>query len=943
MPLNLRKTTRLAFFCVACLAMTYPLLSPKPPISQVALNNAHTKSIAEELQLSVQTQPSLPRYVEASYSPLGRSPVVDAVLGDPHNLPYYGRSVSEKLKAISPTNSLYAMGQACLMAGGLPITADPDKYALATPVKVPPQFLASFGQSTGSLLYSYWISFMQAYLRAESALAALSTEEKRWLTQNYHAFFFGKPQKSAAYDFFTTANPMPFKFYSLAAKVDLVELAECALQLSAIVDDLYAHWADLAALYLKQDFVWEERNLKFVISTQDHATHGDNADFFIDAGGSNTIYSHAGGTSGDKAAALHIDLLGDNTYIGKDFVQGCGFLGVGVLASFSGSNKYVAQNYAQGCGFFGIGLLMNLGEDNQFELDFGGQSCALFGSSLLWTKGPKNSYLAREGMAQAAASTLGIAFLVANAGSDTYQCGVQGQGGTLYGGIGQAGSIGFRYYPWVGQPCLYGGVAFLYSGGSDNSFKIPWLGQGSAYFLGAALLVADGTGDNFQADYDSQGQGLHLAAGLLLKKGGHDRYEGGWGSLGVGADRSVGMFINTGGYNAYAGTEQSIGTARKPKALGVFIDTAGHNAYSFKKHSNASVQWPISPLEWPKALFLEFGGQNSYPQNGDEIQRGDNLSWGTPPHAIGIDSPGTEKAEKDELASLFALFPETPRVPFAFNPDSGWTANTAYRPLKVAAQAEQLQQQIAEIPTADYDRRRQLYESIDLLRFSHPSFEVDLSSLLENPEMISEDQFNYAALWAIQNGKCAHYAEVAEALASGRMATDYARKLAIAFITRCGPPEANDLLAQVMQEDPSEENRATAARFLALRITSATLDLLKPGLESPSEMVRYGAVKGLQDSPVENVLPLISARFDDASFYVRRAAAMAAISLKDKAGIPVLLETLEFDTLDTEDNYGDNLYNTLAKYVGVNFGLDRAAWMLWWQKSQATFAFPDKT
>ncbi len=43
-----------------------------------------TSTLPVELDQFMEAQQSLPRYEESGYSPLGRSPVVDALLGDPY-------------------------------------------------------------------------------------------------------------------------------------------------------------------------------------------------------------------------------------------------------------------------------------------------------------------------------------------------------------------------------------------------------------------------------------------------------------------------------------------------------------------------------------------------------------------------------------------------------------------------------------------------------------------------------------------------------------------------------------------------------------------------------------------------------------------------------------------------------------------------------------------
>lgn len=886
-------------------------------------------ALPAELDRFIQKQHVLPHYVEAGYSPLGRSPVVDAVLGDPFYLPTYANRVAQLLKENSEHNSLERLTTTVLRAGGIPAV---ELKFTSIPENIPSPFTTVFGKEVGTHLYTQWAQFKEIYKTIEQVLAVLTEEEKTYLRANADAFFFGCNPTSEEYDFFTTESGFPLKFYEMASRIDLAKLAACAQQLTIVVDAIYQHSFAWAAVYLKDDFVWEEEGIRLRVTAKERTTLTNQADFFIDLGGNNHVFNNAGGTRGLRAAALHIDFMGDNVYEGGNFVQGAGFLGVGILASFSGNNTYKAKAYSQGCGFFGVGLLMNLGKENQFEIDFGGQSFALFGCSLLWTKGGKTTYTALQGMAQAASSTLGIAFLVDNEGNNSYCSGVIGKGGKRSGGIGQGGSTGVRYDPWRGHPSFYGGIAFLYNGGDNNHFRTAWLGQGSAYFLSTGILVTEGLHDDFYADFDSQGQGLHLSSGLLLKKGGGDNFYGGWGSLGVGADRSVGMLIHLGGNNFYQGTQESIGTARKPKALGVFIEMQGNNSYVFQKTSPASVQKPETPNEWPTALFLQIGKNNQYSDNADGA--GSGQRWGLKPQGIGIDTG------KEQEADLFAKFPQRPRIPFSFDPEKGWSANTAFRPNPRATRPAELQKMIEEIKTAPYERRRQLYEQIDLTRFFYPNFVIDLSPLLANPEDLSEDQFNYAVLWSTQNNSTAHVEDVLRALEQGKIASPYSRKMGIALLGKFWLPQAEPVFEQIMLNDNIPAVQYQAAFVLSQHANEKTFPILKKGLENGSERVRYAIAKGLQDNSTPETLDLITPLFSDPSFYVRRAAGLTAISLHDKAGIPVLLDTLQYETLDTTDNYGKNIFNELARYVGVNFKLDKEAWKNWWEEVHDHFEFP---
>lgn len=911
----------------SALLMLFPLSSYNEPIK-------NREEIMTAVDSFLPTIPSLPRYAEGGYSPLGRSPVVDAILADPLYLPIYAEIVAGIIKEKTSQELLNPLASALFTAGGIPL---PPIQNTTFPLKqkVPDLFMRAFPRETAQKLYSYWTTFQAIHREVEHVLKALTEEEKEWLKSNYYAFFFGNQDPISDYDFFTTYNPNPLKFYSIAAKLDLSKLADQARQLAHIADDLYFSRETFENLALDEDFMWEENGLKLILSTRNHVEHREEADFFIDLGGNNTIFSNAGGTQGVRPLALHIDLKGHNTYQGQNFVQGTGFLGVGLLYCCSGDNVFQADSYAQGCGLFGVGMLVNHEGNNHFQMNFGGQSFALFGASLLWNKEGKNQYIATQGMAQAASSTQGIAFLIDNQGENSYTSGVPGKGGTTReGGIGQGGSSGVRNDPWLNNPSFYGGLSFLFLGGGSNTLKTVWLGQGSSYFLGTGIVVAEGSNDTFQADYDSQGQGLHLSAGLVLKKGGHSSFKGGWGSLGVSGDKSIGMFLSFAGKNRYEGTDQSVGTSRKPKSVGIFIDIGGDNEYIFQKISNANLQYPQHPTEWSSAIFLEVGKESRYPQNVDDFIRGNEKMWGIKNHSIGIATLSLENAKE----TLWNKFHSTPITPFPFDPVQGWISNTTFTPLET--NPDKAQSIAHEIFTADYDRRRQIYESLDLMRFNDRKVDPSLSYLLKIPTIIPEDAFNYAVLWALRNKEKADLTRIKQALASEAFQSEYARKMAVSLVGSFWTPDSAPLLNKIMNEDKSESIRYYAALALAINLPENEMDILKEGTKSDSELVRYAIAKGLQESKNPSALTIVTPLFDDESFYVRRAAGITAISLRDKQGVSVILDTLKYETLDTGDNYGDNIFARLSTYLGVDFGLDKDAWINWWHQNKDHFQFP---
>jgi hypothetical protein len=105
--------------------------------------------------------------------------------------------------------------------------------------------------------------------------------------------------------------------------------------------------------------------------------------------------------------------------------------------------------------------------------------------------------------------------------------------------------------------------------------------------------------------------------------------------------------------------------------------------------------------------------------------------------------------------------------------------------------------------------------------------------------------------------------------------------------------------------------------------------------------VRYAIAKGLMASNNPEALPLVRQLFGDRSFYVRRMAALTAISRHDKSAVAVLLETLSYPTLDLEENYGNNIFKIMTEFLGVDFGRDVSAWRHWWKDASRSFQFPN--
>jgi tetratricopeptide (TPR) repeat protein len=106
-------------------------------------------------------------------------------------------------------------------------------------------------------------------------------------------------------------------------------------------------------------------------------------------------------------------------------------------------------------------------------------------------------------------------------------------------------------------------------------------------------------------------------------------------------------------------------------------------------------------------------------------------------------------------------------------------------------------------------------------------------------------------------------------------------------------------------------------------------------LNDSDETVRFFAARGLGYCfQVDSVRPRLMKALTDDNVYVRRAAARSLILNNEKAGIPVLIESLRFPSIDTFEFYDREIVKELSLFCGIDFPsetrYDYATWEKWW-------------
>jgi hypothetical protein len=345
----------------------------------------------------------------------------------------------------------------------------------------------------------------------------------------------------------------------------------------------------------------------------------------VDTGGNDTYTVPVGATQG-QAAAVAIDLGGDDQY---GYVQVPIAADMGLLPSDAAGRFTPQQGYGpaslsttprQGAGVLGVGLLFDYGGGkDQYQSLRVSQGFGAFGIGVLYDDGGDDTY---EGEAAVQGSaTFGIGILLDAAGNDTRSTFTISQGYGFTGGFGLLDDLqgDDQYLANVGDPSL-GGIVLYYSpqlpaagnstlsqgtgeGMRDDTNGVYWSGglgilrdtagsdvyqgsvfaQGTGYWFGIGLLL-DGAGDDrYDALWYTQGSAAHAGIGVLWDAAGDDRYGQMWtpksGNDGTGHDFGVGFLVDLAGNDVMTGGGLSLGEGND-NGFGLLVDVGGTDAFS---------------------------------------------------------------------------------------------------------------------------------------------------------------------------------------------------------------------------------------------------------------------------------------------------------------------------------------------------------------------------
>ncbi len=385
------------------------------------------------------------------------------------------------------------------------------------------------------------------------------------------------------------------RIVAISLKTDRRELLQALSPLLSFLgsENLAALRADLVRRFghIRKAILYEAVTPlgKIVVGGAGPNTYREDAALILDLGGNDLYLNNAGGTRPGIPLALVIDWAGNDRYISsKNFSQGAGVLGAGVLIDLGGDDTFVALDGSQGAGLWGLGLLYH---------------------------GDGNSVYQARSFAQGVGQ-MGIGILLSGAGDDVYLCGEHGQALGLFGGAGvlldragrdfyQLGGVkpdfrdpakatvsmgqgfGLGVRPKDGISGVPGGIGILIDGSGDDLYIADYFAQGAAYYYGLGILSDLSGHDRYLAARYAQGAGLHSAVGVLVDHKGNDSYHASHGvAQALGHDYGVGFLEDRQGDDVYWGGNLVQGAATNG-SLGIFMDLHGNNKLEFAAEGQA--------------------------------------------------------------------------------------------------------------------------------------------------------------------------------------------------------------------------------------------------------------------------------------------------------------------------------------------------------------------
>ena len=733
-----------------------------------------------------------------------------------------------------------------------------------------------------------------------------------------------------------------------------------------------------------------------ILGQDDNDFHGSAA-LIIDLGGNDRYTgSISAGQSQAGRISMLVDVSGDDTYGNEkaQLSQGVGVASIGILADIAGDDHYTAGDMSQGCGIYGIGVLLDSNGNDVYEMGLMGQGFGVFGVGLLADRKGSDRYVI-SGMGQGVGSTMGFGGLVDGDGDDDYRAEWNPERGALRPdnwSHAQGVGISIRSPDWRRDFSLYGGVGFLSDGaGNDTYYCSGGNCMGAGYFMSVGSLVDHSGNDRYlPGNGNGMGFAVHLASGILIDKDGNDQYFAKKDSGGVGADRSVGLLADYQGNDLYgpvlsttavtasedlrgADTDQSVylkssendlavssyASASRSRGLGLLLDYNGDDRYfaqrGIRSASFGAVIPPPDPHNWSHALLIDLGGTDTYlPMDLKNDSYRIDLDHGL---CYDVDLHGYKNTNGDDAPKSVG------------ESHAGWTLQETSIPTLLKEELYQLAgrdnfNRFGSVGRVMRSNPEIIETIIDILKSSLDG-ELNLSLVEVLNHFILQKEMNrsrakdFEGLLKARDRDVRIYAartlgwwgvtSSAEAMISNVNDSDPEVRLHVIWaIGMLGRLEDLKILRDATLSETSQRCKREATRAFCEILSKNRIDdknnrrevqeTLLMWMGDPDPILRRDAALGLRfiGPGTAGIKALLNSLKDD-DVYVKRTSAKSLAFLGQKEGIPVLIETLTFPSIDTVEYYDQELVKDLAFFCGTDFPGERRYgykhWKEWWAQN----------
>ncbi|MBW1847979.1 MAG: HEAT repeat domain-containing protein [Deltaproteobacteria bacterium] len=940
-----------------------------------------------------------PDYYEAGYNMICRMPIIDNVSRSPFALHKWADETSSQFlnNSNASTNDVLKIVTNVIKGGSSDHLAHKKETAIIGLIKAYESLCHAHGSSVdknnlkkikdaafsdefdlnlGQLVYE----ISEASLLAKKAFSSLTKEESKFLLSRPERFFF---PKKIHFDFLTAPVFAQEKIKSTEGAPDPSyyfknkEIGKgVVLKISSPIGDI-------------------------VILGQENNVINGNAAIIIDIGGNDRYVGNiADGRFVPGRISVAIDLNGDDIYDSKTnpFSQGFGCMSIGLLIDLDGNDRYISGNMSQGCGIYGVGILEDLAGDDVYLMGLMGQGFGVFGTGILLDRNGNDRYMI-NGLGQGAGSTMGFGCIIDADGNDKYIADNTKTRGKLIPddlmNHVQGSGLSIRSPEWPKQFSFYGGVGFLNDGkGDDFYYSNGGNCMGSSYFMSLGVLV-DHQGNDYYMPEKGYGIGsaVHLTNAVFIDRKGNDQYFAEYHTGGAASDQSVGIMIDYEGNDIYGPSydylkktiqkeldekkeeisiselkdrinkrmaDASYGAALKPKALGMLVDYKGNDQYFSREggygESCGGVIPPVDPGNWSHALLLDLDGKDHYFKKGMNdnhyvkyFQHG--LCYDTRNKGYDIFNNNQKNETLNSQKKKSATAKKIKKGVIYNDIEELLKTDSLIRYSAIGKIIENGTDTVLEVinlvkESGDNELNRDLIEILNTFIIKK-QFEKKHRKLFEKL-LKAKDPF-VRSFTAHTFGVHKDKESVNSLIKSINDENEKVRYHTMWALGQIGDLNASDALISTALKDVSLDCRRVAVKSLSDLIKKhkngngktkqKIVDVLMQSAISLDDKIRFYAVSGLryyaEEPKVANVLKEL---LKDESVYVKRASAKAIIEKGNKKGIPVLIETLKYPSIDTFEFYGHDLIKEIALYCGVDFPKEKrylySTWMKWWEKNK---------